>query len=125
MGLRDARIAAPSHLPQPIRAEVFGIERLRLHAKSLAAAQPTADPREKGRRLLPRVRENGKVLVAGYRDIVEAVRRSRSRIRTRSVEEYPVSVSTELRFTQVGPCPSPTTVSSTGSRSCSDRSWPN
>ena len=72
MGLRDATITA--HLPQPIRAEVFGIERLRLHAKSLAAAQPTADPRERGRRLLPRVRENGKVLVAGYRDIVEAVR---------------------------------------------------
>ncbi len=67
-------IAAPSPVQPPIRSEVFGIERLRQHAESLAAAQPTADERAKGRRLLPRVRENGKVLLAGYRNIVEAVR---------------------------------------------------
>ncbi len=66
--------AAPGRLEQPIRAEVFGIERLQQHAESLAAAQPTADARAKGRALLPRVRENGSVLLAGYRNIVEAVR---------------------------------------------------
>ncbi|MDH4045177.1 MAG: glycosyl transferase, partial [Gemmatimonadota bacterium] len=70
----DAMVAAPSQTDQPIRAEVFGIERLREHAESLAAAQPTTDERARGRRLLPRVRDNGKVLVAGYRNIVEAVR---------------------------------------------------
>ena len=65
---------AASRLQRPIRAEVFGIDRLGQHAESLAAAQPTADERARGRRLLPRVRENGKVLLAGYRNIVEAVR---------------------------------------------------
>ncbi|MGD2135577.1 MAG: protein ndvB, partial [Gemmatimonadales bacterium] len=64
-------------MEQPIRAEVFGIERLALHAESLAGAQPTADKRSAGRHLLPRVRENGRVLVAGYRNIVEAVRQKR------------------------------------------------
>jgi len=61
----------------PIRAEVFGVERLRAHAESLAAAQPTADEAVRGRRLLPRVRENEKVLLAGYRNIVEAVRQKK------------------------------------------------
>ena len=71
---RDAILAAPSRVQEPIRAEVFGIERLRQHAEGLAAAQPIADERARGRRLLPRVQQNGKVLLAGYRDIVEAVR---------------------------------------------------
>ncbi len=74
MNTMDAMVAVPSHVQQPIRAEVFGIKRLGEHAESLAAAQPTTDGPEKGRRLLPRVRENGKVLLAGYRNIVEAVR---------------------------------------------------
>jgi cyclic beta-1,2-glucan synthetase len=71
---KDLRVTAPPVEQQPIRAEVFGIERLEQHAESLAAAQPTAEGRATGRRLLPRVRENGKVLLAGYRNIVEAVR---------------------------------------------------
>ena len=77
-------VAAPSKVQQPIRAEVYGIDRLRQHAEALAAAQPVADEREEGRqrlyqhwqgrRILPRVQENGRVLLAGYRSIVEAVR---------------------------------------------------
>ena len=58
----------------PIRAEAFGIERFEQHAESLAAAQTTAPKGAKGRALRPRVRENGQVLLAGYRNIVEAVR---------------------------------------------------
>jgi cyclic beta-1,2-glucan synthetase len=73
----DATVAAPSEPEQPIRAEAFGIERLQQHAESLAAAQPIADGRSRGRALLPRVRENGRVLLAGYQDIVEAVRQKR------------------------------------------------
>ena len=45
---------------QPIRAELFGVERLEQHAASLAAAQETKSGR--GRRLLPRVEDNGRVL---------------------------------------------------------------
>ncbi len=70
-------VTALARVEQPIRAEVFGIERLEEHAESLAAAQPAAPPGDKGRRLLSRVRENGKVLLRGYRNIVEAVRRKR------------------------------------------------
>jgi cyclic beta-1,2-glucan synthetase len=73
----DATVAAPAELEQPIRAEAFGIERLQQHAESLAAAQPIADERSRGRALLPRVRENGRVLLAGYQNIVEAVRQKR------------------------------------------------
>ncbi len=69
-----ATTTALSRVEEPIRAEVFGIERLKQHGESLAAAQPTAAQPEKGRRLLPRVGENAKVLLAGYRDIVEAAR---------------------------------------------------
>jgi cyclic beta-1,2-glucan synthetase len=71
---RDVIVAAPPGLGEPIRAEAFGIERLAQHAESLAAAQPVADPRSTARALLPRVRENGRVLLAGYRNIIEAVR---------------------------------------------------
>jgi hypothetical protein len=70
----DAIIAAPSQLENPIRAEVFGIERLEEHAESLAAAQRTTEGPAKGRNLLPRVRKNGHLLLAAYRNILEAVR---------------------------------------------------
>jgi cyclic beta-1,2-glucan synthetase len=69
--------AAPSHEEQPIRAELFGIGRLEQHAESLATAQRTTAKPSRGRNLLPRVRENGRVLLAAYRNIVEAVRQKR------------------------------------------------
>ena len=60
---------------EPIRAELFGIERLEQHAESLAAAERTTREPTKGRSLLSRVRENEHVLLAAYRDVVEAVGR--------------------------------------------------
>src|SRR5439155_4516156 len=53
---------APQPFEEPIRAELFGVERLEQHAESLAAAQPVMSELEKGRRLLPRVEDNGRVL---------------------------------------------------------------
>ncbi|MCP4202191.1 MAG: hypothetical protein GY769_09675 [bacterium] len=85
MSVIDARVAALPRVDEPIRAEVFGIERLEQHGESLAAAQPTAPARDRGRRLLPRVQENGRVLLAGYRDIVGAVRRKQH---TTQAEEW-------------------------------------
>jgi cyclic beta-1,2-glucan synthetase len=73
----DTVTAALAQAEQPIRAEVFGIERLEQHAESLAAAQRTTEKPSRGRLLLPRVRENGRVLVAAYRNIVEAVQDKR------------------------------------------------
>ena len=65
-------------LEEPIRAELFSVERLEQHAESLAAAQHvTPDPR-KGRPLAGRVRENGRVLLDCYRVIAGAIREERA-----------------------------------------------
>ncbi len=74
MNTTDAITAAPTRVEEPIRAEVFGIERLEQHAESLAAAQRTIEEITKGRPLIPKVSKNGHVLLAAYRNIVEAVR---------------------------------------------------
>ena len=54
-------------LEEPIRAELFGAERLEQHAESLAAAQIITGDLRRGRLLTPRVLENGRVLVDSYR----------------------------------------------------------
>jgi len=58
---------------EPIRAELFGVERLEQHAESLAAADRVTERPTRGRDLLPRVRDNGRVLLNAYHSIVEAV----------------------------------------------------
>src|SRR5881409_925696 len=63
---------------EPIRAELFGIERLEQHAESLAAAQRVMSESGQGRRLLPRVLENGRVLREAYRQIAKAIREERA-----------------------------------------------
>ncbi len=65
---------APVQWEEPIRAELFGIERLEEHAESLAAAQRPTDQPSKGRNLLPRVRDNAQVLLAAYRSVAETIR---------------------------------------------------
>jgi len=69
-----AFVAPSPETEQPIRAELFGIEQLEKHAESLAEAQRVTEGRDKGRDLLKRVRENGRVLLGTYRDIVRTVR---------------------------------------------------
>ncbi|HEV8617073.1 MAG TPA: glucoamylase family protein [Methylomirabilota bacterium] len=71
-------LSAPSLLEEPIRAELFGIERLEQHAGSLAAAQPVMRERARGRRLLPRVEDNGRVLREAYRIVARAIREERA-----------------------------------------------
>ena len=63
----------PEPLDEPIRAELFGIERLEQHAESLATAQRVTDDLSLGRPLLPRVEENGRVLREANHDIAEAI----------------------------------------------------
>jgi cyclic beta-1,2-glucan synthetase len=58
---------------EPIRAELFSIERLEQHAESLAAAQVVTDDRRAGRPLIPRAAENGRLLLEYYRLIARAV----------------------------------------------------
>jgi cyclic beta-1,2-glucan synthetase len=57
----------------PIRAELFSVERLEEHARSLAAAQAVSPGERSGASLARRLAENEAVLVAAYRDIAEAV----------------------------------------------------
>jgi cyclic beta-1,2-glucan synthetase len=63
---------------EPIRAELFGIERLEQHAESLAAAQSVKGGRARGGRLLARVEDNGRALREAYRVIAGAIREERA-----------------------------------------------
>ncbi|MGH7248242.1 MAG: glycosyl transferase, partial [Pseudomonadota bacterium] len=63
---------------EPIRAELFGIERLEQHGESLAAAQVVATKVKTGRRLATRLRENGGVLLDTYRALADAIREERA-----------------------------------------------
>ena len=65
---------ALNDLEEPIRAELFSIERLEQHAESLAAAQAVMNDTSRGRLLAPRVAENGRVLLESYRVIAPAIR---------------------------------------------------
>jgi cyclic beta-1,2-glucan glucanotransferase len=70
-------IALPQ-LEEPIRAELFSSERLEQHGESLAAAQRVTTTPRKGRPLLPRVLDNGRVLLKAYRAIAQAIRQERA-----------------------------------------------
>jgi cyclic beta-1,2-glucan synthetase len=73
MRARRDEAAAPPAGEEPIRAELFGIERLEQHAESLAEAERATEKPTRGRDLLPRVRDNARELVAVYHDVIEAV----------------------------------------------------
>jgi len=75
---------ALSALEEPIRAELFSSERLEQHAKSLAEAQRVTTTPRRGRPLLPRVLDNGRVLLESYRAIAQAIR-----------EEYAITPAAE------------------------------
>jgi cyclic beta-1,2-glucan synthetase len=65
-------------LEEPIRAELFSVERLEQHAESLAAAQTVTQIAGEGRPLLPRVLENGRVLLEVYRATAAAISREQA-----------------------------------------------
>ena len=61
---------------QPVRAEIYSVERLEQYALTLAAAHKTVT--RKGRaQLLPRLEDNGRKLVAAYRMLCETIRNGR------------------------------------------------
>ena len=73
MSITYDAITAADFVDAPIRAELFGVERLEQHAESLAAAERIAIRPTRKRILLPRVRGNRHVLVNAYHSIVAAV----------------------------------------------------
>jgi cyclic beta-1,2-glucan glucanotransferase len=72
------RLIPPDAFEDPIRSELFGLERLEQHAESLAAAQPVMARSSRGQRLLARVEDNGRVLRESYRGIANAIREERA-----------------------------------------------
>ncbi len=52
-----------AEIQEPIRAELFSVERLEQHAESLAAAQTVTSDSNDSRPLIPRVAENGRALL--------------------------------------------------------------
>jgi cyclic beta-1,2-glucan synthetase len=67
-------MAFPGDAQEPIRSELFSVERLEQHAESLAAAQRVTTRAGNARQLAPRLRDNGRVLLAAYRSTGKAIR---------------------------------------------------
>ena len=74
----DRRAIDFAQFEEPIRAELFSAERLELHAQSLAAAQRVTKNPADERALVPRVRENGRVLHEACALIGNAARQQRA-----------------------------------------------
>ncbi len=62
----------------PIRGELLSTERLEVFAEALAAEHSVYPGKRRGRPLLPRLGENGRVLLASYRSIASAIREERT-----------------------------------------------
>ena len=63
---------------EPIRSELFSIERLEQHAHSLAEAQTVSDDPKGGRTLTTRLVQNERTLAQAYRAVVAATREGRT-----------------------------------------------
>jgi len=72
----------PSALPwlsgDPVRAELFSVERLEEHARSLAVAQPVTAKPARGHPLAGRLADNGATLLNAYREIASAIDQRRA-----------------------------------------------
>jgi cyclic beta-1,2-glucan synthetase len=76
--LKGAPADFPAETDEPIRAELFGIERLEQHAESLAEAQRITTKRGTGRRLAKRLQDNGRVLLEANGATAKAIREKRA-----------------------------------------------
>ena len=68
-----SRKASPWDSKLPIREELFSVERLEAHAKSLAVAQSVASRPSRGLSLAARLADNSTVLLSAYGEIVKAI----------------------------------------------------
>ena len=62
----------------PIREELYSVERLEQQAAVLAAEYKVSPGRRRGRRLLPALEDNGRQLILAYRSLTEAIRLERT-----------------------------------------------
>ena len=77
-GISKSRERTGDDHQDPIRAELFGIERLEQHAETLAAAQPVASQPSSDRRLERRLKDNERTLLQCYLAMIAAARDARS-----------------------------------------------
>jgi cyclic beta-1,2-glucan synthetase len=78
LGAKGGSANFPPETDQPIRAELFSIERLEQHAESLAEAQHVTTRRGAGRGLANRLLDNGRVLLQAYGTTTAAIREERA-----------------------------------------------
>jgi cyclic beta-1,2-glucan synthetase len=62
---------------KPFHAEFYSVERLEQYAQTLAAEHKTVTRKDRAE-LLPRLRDNGRILEAAYKALVEALREGRA-----------------------------------------------
>jgi cyclic beta-1,2-glucan synthetase len=74
----SARRSPPWDNQDPIREELFSVERLEEHARSLALAQIVSSRTTKGQPLARRLVDNGAVLLEAYLAIVKAINEGRA-----------------------------------------------
>ncbi|MEO8162940.1 MAG: hypothetical protein ABI590_04085, partial [Ilumatobacteraceae bacterium] len=72
------RYLGQPELEEPILSEIFSVERLEQHALTLAQAQKVTLKPQRGHDILPRVAENGRVLLESYRVLALAIKDERS-----------------------------------------------
>lgn len=75
---RPGSAVSPRTYDEPIRSELFSIERLERHAESLAAAQHTTSKPTTDRRLEARLRDNDRALRTAYHATIAAARETRA-----------------------------------------------
>ena len=73
----DSILSFPG-LEEPIRAELYSTEHLEEFAQRLGAEHRLAHGFRKGKPLLPRLKENGRVLLESYRAVADAIREERT-----------------------------------------------
>ena len=76
--LESVKPSSPWDNHEPIREELFSVERLEEHARSLALAQIVSSATTKGQPLARRLADNGAVLLGAYRAIVKAINEGRA-----------------------------------------------
>ncbi len=78
LGVTRRRTRSREEPAEPILAELFSVERLEQHARTLALAQLVTTRDRRGRDVHPRIDENGRVLVESYRLLARAIREERA-----------------------------------------------
>lgn len=76
--LARARAAPPWDSHRPVREELFSLERLEEHARSLALAQLVAPKSARGRSLAGRLADNAAALLNAYRVNAKAIDEGRA-----------------------------------------------